>query len=312
MKQYANLHFHSTHSDGVYTPAELARLAKAEGYAAIALADHDTVTGNAECQREAQALGLRYIFAAEFSTASESYGASFHIVGMDFDPTFAPMAEYLEHMSYREAHQTKVLFERGVANGYLRDITWEEVLAYNEGITWLCNEHVFRAMKAKGLLCDLDYGDFFKNVYGVHRNEVPDAYDFLEPHELIDLIHRAGGLAIVAHPIGQLRYLDRLIADGIDGVEVWHPDLPREEQLEALTLAIEHGLFVSGGSDHSGLMGGQYDRYEDPRSSVHWIEPRTAGTGELFFEELLTRTLSPRVERESYLADFRREPGEIF
>ena len=209
MKQYANLHFHSTHSDGVYTPVELAHLAKAEGYAAIALADHDTVTGNAECQREAQALGLRYIFAAEFSTASESYGASFHIVGMDFDPTFAPMAEYLEHMSYREAHQTKVLFERGVANGYLCDITWEE-------------------------------------------------------------------------------------------------------QLEALTLAIEHGLFISGGSDHSGLMGGQYDRYEDPRSSVHWIEPRTAGTGELFFEELLTRTLSPRAERERYLADFRRELAEIF
>ena len=86
MKQYANLHLHSTHSDGVYTPAELVRIAKDEGYRALALTDHDTTTGNADMRRECEAAGLDFIFGCEFSSPWRERRINFHIVGFDFDP----------------------------------------------------------------------------------------------------------------------------------------------------------------------------------------------------------------------------------
>lgn len=281
MKLYANLHSHTTHSDGVYTPAELVRVAKAEGYRAVAISDHDTVTGFAEAAAECERLKMETLFACEFSV-TEGY----HLVGMNFDPTYPKMHTYLEGMSYRESHQSRTLFERGVASGYLKNITWDEVRAYNKGITWLCNEHVFRTMKAKGLVTDLDYPDFFETVYGAHRNEVPPAYDFLPAKELIALVRAAGGIVIHAHPHGQLRDVPELVAAGLSGIEVFHQDMTREDRIVALHLAEQYDLFVSGGSDHEGLCGGQYARYPEPEKTRYYAPPCSLGTTEFFFREL--------------------------
>ena len=76
MKQYANLHLHSTHSDGVYTPAELVRIAKDEGYRALALTDHDTTSGNADMRLECEKAGLDFIFGCEFSSPWRNEGIS--------------------------------------------------------------------------------------------------------------------------------------------------------------------------------------------------------------------------------------------
>ena len=73
MKLYANLHLHSTHSDGVYTPAELARLAFEEGYKAAALTDHDAVSGNFEFMAACKELGMESLFGIEFSAKTELY-----------------------------------------------------------------------------------------------------------------------------------------------------------------------------------------------------------------------------------------------
>ncbi|MBR4033497.1 MAG: PHP domain-containing protein, partial [Clostridia bacterium] len=137
MKQYANLHLHSTHSDGVYTPAELVRIAKDEGYRALALTDHDTTTGNADMRRECEAAGLDFIFGCEFSSPWRERRMNFHIVGFDFDPEYPEMKEYLAQRSFCEAEQTRILFERGLSEGLIHGIAWEEVLEYNKGVTWL-------------------------------------------------------------------------------------------------------------------------------------------------------------------------------
>ena len=70
MKLYANLHTHSTHSDGGFSPRRLAQAAKEEGYGAVAVTDHDTVTGYQELREECEKLGLETIFGAEFSSPS--------------------------------------------------------------------------------------------------------------------------------------------------------------------------------------------------------------------------------------------------
>ena len=287
MKVYANFHNHTTHSDGVYTPEELVAIAADEGYRALSITDHDTYTGNAEAEAACRAAGIAFMPGIEFSTRSKAMHHWFHMTAFHFDPEYPEMKEYLARLSAREAHQTEVLFRRGLEIGYLHDITWDEVLEYNAGITWLCNEHVFRTMKHKGMVTDLDYPEFFDTLFGKHRAEVPPLCDFMEVEELIPLVHRAGGIICVAHPSTQLHLIDDLAAIGLDGIEVWHSLLDADQRREALDAARRNDLFVSGGSDHEGLCGGAYLRYEHPEETEFWFPPLTLGTTAFFAEELL-------------------------
>jgi predicted metal-dependent phosphoesterase TrpH len=102
LKQYASLHMHSTHSDGVYTPKELVEIGKNEGYKALSLTDHDTITGNAEVMEECKKAGLDAIFGIEFSTESEEFKRGFHITAFNFDPEYPPMKKYLADMAFRQ------------------------------------------------------------------------------------------------------------------------------------------------------------------------------------------------------------------
>ena len=293
LKQYASLHMHSTHSDGVYSPKELVEIGKKEGYKALALTDHDTVTGNAEVMGECKKAGLDAIFGIEFSSECAEFKRGFHITAFNFDPEYPEMKEYLYKLSEKETDQTRQLFHRGVEIGYIKGITWEEVLEYNKGITWLCNEHVFRAMKAKGLITDLDYPEFFETCFGKYRSMVPPTCEFMEAEELIPLIHRAGGIAVLAHPNNQLRCVERLVEMGLDGIEIWHSLLDIKERRAALELAKKYDLYVSGGCDHEGLLGGEYARYEHPEDTIYWLEPLSAGTQEFFFNEIKNMKKSP-------------------
>ena len=301
LKLYASLHLHSTHSDGVYTPAELAEVGKNEGYGALALTDHDTVTGNADMKRECEARGLECIFGVEFTTHSPVLDRDFHMTAYHFDPEYPEMKEYLWQMSERETDQTRQLFKRGVEIGYIKDITWEEVLEYNKGVSWLCNDHVFRAMKAKGLVTDLDYHDFFYTCFGPHRSEIPPKYPFMNAEELIPLVHRAGGIILIAHPHTQLDCLEYLVSLGLDGTEIWSSNLDGRERRCALELARKYDLFVGGGSDHEGILGGEYIHYEKPEESPIWFLPCTLGTTKFFFEEI--RDAKKSLDRDKVFAE---------
>ena len=288
MRVYANLHTHSTHSDGAYSPRKIAEIAKNEGYGALAITDHDTFTGNAEAAEACRELGLCCIPGIEFSLKGAAFKTWFHMTAFHFDPEYPEMKEYLRQLSERETHQTEVCFHRGVREGFIEGITWDEVLDYNRGITWLCNEHVFRAMQAKGIADILDYPAFFENVYGKHRAEVPPLHDFMQAEDMISLVHRAGGIIFLAHPFTpqQMQCVPELAKIGLDGIEVWHSDLDAKMRREALAAAGEHDLFISGGSDHSGLCGGQYERYADPTETQFYFPPQTLGTTEFFFREI--------------------------
>jgi hypothetical protein len=181
-----------------------------------------------------------------------------------------------------------------VKNGGIAGITWDEVLEFNRGIAWLCNNHVFNAMLAKGLVKQENYMAWFIENFEVQRGYFPPSYDFKPLPELIELIKAAGGFAIVAHPHGFLDDIDDLIELGIVGLEVCHPDLTEDEQKRALAIALEKGLFIGGGSDHSGLCGGYYGSYpseEELKKSCHYIPALSAGTSKEYFEELKTRKL---------------------
>ena len=145
-------------------------------------------------------------------------------------------------------------------------------------------------MKAKGLKTDIDYPDFFSKVYGRRRSQVVPPYAFLSAEDIVSLIRRAGGIAIVAHPHNQLRFADELVKIGIEGLEVWHHMLKDDERNEALRVALKYDMLVSGGADHAGLCGGQYARYEHPEETEYYFEPCTLGTTKAFFDEIKSGT----------------------
>lgn len=209
-----------------------------------------------------------------------------------FDPEYPAMKEYLEGMALRETDQTEKLTKRALEEGLLTGITWEEVREFNKGIEWLCNEHVFRLLEHKGLKTKLDYPEYFDTVFGARRSTIPPAFNFKELQELIDLVHDAGGIILVAHPHNQLHLIDELLKMGIDGMEVWHPDLTEEEKVEAYKIALEKGIYISGGSDHSGLCGGEYENYSDPKESHFYLEPASVGTTKEHFDEIKNRKIN--------------------
>jgi len=106
----------------------------------------------------------------------------------------------------------------------------------------------------------------------------------------VNLIKMAGGFAVCAHPSKRhLGMIDMLLSAGIEGLEVLHPDLSDEEKELSRKICLERGLFISGGSDHSGLCGGYYGSFESEealKASPLYIEPLTAGVEEKYYREL--------------------------
>lgn len=297
MKLYANLHTHSTHSDGVYTPQELVAVAKAEGYQALAITDHDTVTAYPELKAACEKEGMDCIFGAEFSSISPEVAGrpndcgEFHITAYHFDPAYPAMKRYLDALSWRKAEMTKRIFDRGVQRGTIPSITWADVEACNPGVTYLCNNHVFAAMQKMGLAKANEYLAFYHaNWDDKYMFKPIIEYKWVE--DVIGLIRDAGGIPVLAHPAGQLEFVDMLLEAGLQGIEAWHPDVPADQQDQAYRIGLEKGLYISGGSDHSGLCGGLYCNYEDPRQSPYYMEPCSAGTTFEYFMEIKNRKLN--------------------
>ena len=126
LKHYANLHTHSIHSDGRYTPEELARIAKELGYGAIAVTDHDAVTGNALLKKACEELGLEWIYGSEICARLETTKRLMHLTAFHFDAEHPPLKEYLRQMGERYTGIIKYLFDKGVESGGIQGVSWNE------------------------------------------------------------------------------------------------------------------------------------------------------------------------------------------
>lgn len=300
MKIYANLHTHSNHSDGGYSPRDLARTAKAEGYGAVAVTDHDTVTGYAELREECEKLGLETVFGAEFSSPSKLLPAkegvrtennSFHICGYGFDPEYPGMKQYLLELGAQKAAQTRQIYDMAVEKGLIRGIEWEEIIALNPGKTWISGSQFFIAMQAKGLLEEKDRSWLSREVFRPLRAKAMPCV-FRQEHEIIQLIRDAGGIAVLAHPHEQLQFIEPLMEMGIEGLEACHWLLTEEEQVSALKIGLEKNLYISGGSDHHGWCSGYYERYETPEQCPYYSPALSFGTAKEYFNEIKNKRLS--------------------
>lgn len=242
-----DLHCHSTASDGVLTPTEVVLRAKQNNVDVLALTDHDSIAGLDEARNEAQQQGITLINGVEISTMWQNRGI--HIVGLGFDKTSPEMTALLEK-------QAELRLKRAVKIGEkLADLGIENAF---EGARSLASGEVTRAHYARYLV-QIGKVSNDNQAFKRYLSSGKPAFvqsEWVDIATAIEVIHQAGGLAVLAHP---LRYnmtnswLKRLIVDfkqwGGDGLEVAGcGQNPQQRQLLA-RWANEYQLLASAGSD---------------------------------------------------------------
>jgi predicted metal-dependent phosphoesterase TrpH len=243
--RYVDLHSHSTASDGAATPSALVAAARQAGLAAIALTDHDTIGGLREAAAAAAGSDLRVVPGVELS-AVDATGET-HLLGLhlaDLAPLGARLAELREMRRLRAERIVQRLNALGVR------LTMEDVLAQAAGGA-IGRPHVARALIARGWAEDIR-GAFDRYLAAGRPAFVQK--ERLSLADAIEMVRRAGGLAVLAHP-GSTATADRLKALmtlGLDGVEVRHPSHDDAECGRILALTDRLGLLPSGGSDWHG------------------------------------------------------------
>ena len=261
--RHVDLHAHSTASDGAFPPADVVGHAATVGLVALALTDHDTVDGVPEATAAGERLGVRVIAGVELSAFDGP--REVHLLGLHLvDPTGmeAGLATFRSARRARAEEIVQRLNRLGVP------VTLDAVLS-EAGEGAIGRPHVARAIVAGGWV--RDQREAFDRFLGSGRPA------FVEKHRLtirdaIAMVHRAGGIAVFAHPgpEGVRARIEPLVALGLDGLEVRHPSHTAEDVARLQALVDFFGLVPSGGSDWHGATEG----------------PRTIGNQRVPFEWL--------------------------
>jgi predicted metal-dependent phosphoesterase TrpH len=241
-----DLHLHSTCSDGSSTPEEVVQRAARLGLKFISLTDHDSVSGVAAAQKAGEALGVQVVPGAELSAQYE--GCDVHILAYFVDHTseslIGSLSRYQDERRNRAERIVKRLNHLGVK------VSFEQVLAKANGAS-IGRPHVADVLVEQGV-CFSPNEAFYKYL-GYGKAAYEEKY-MMSPSEAVEVIHKAGGVAVLAHPILYQSddLLPGLFEEGLDGIEVWHIKHKSEDSRRYGAFAEEHGLLKSGGSDCHG------------------------------------------------------------
>jgi predicted metal-dependent phosphoesterase TrpH len=248
-ERFADLQLHSSASDGSDAPSEVVRRAARKGFAAIALTDHDTMEGVPEAAEAAAAHGIELIAGCELSTLDDrerqvdilAYGIDVH------DAEFQATLNTIRSGRLGRAH---LMVQRLNELGY--PVSWDRVkaIAVTENIG---RPHVARAMVEAGVVSSMKEAFTAEFILDGGRCYVQRVK--ISPAEAIEQIHRAGGVAVAAHP-GRTgltgEEVESLVSSGLDGLEVHYPRHSKAETIRFLELAGRYHLLVTGGSDDHG------------------------------------------------------------
>ncbi|MFY9713516.1 MAG: PHP domain-containing protein [Microbacterium sp.] len=247
----ADLHMHSNHSDGTEAPAEVVRQAHAYGIRTAALTDHDRTTGWDEAAAAAGELDMTFIPGMELSAKHE--WRSVHVLGYLFDPDDAALRVETDRIRGDRIGRAERIV-RNIARDY--DLHWDDVLAQTMLDATVGRPHIADALVARGIVRDRT--EAFDGI--LHPRE-----GYYEPHyapdplTAVQLITRAGGVAVIAHPVTSGRdrmmpvaFIEQLIAAGLGGFEIDHRENTEAGKRMLRELAVKHDLIVTGSSDYHG------------------------------------------------------------
>ncbi|MDD3279490.1 MAG: PHP domain-containing protein [Lachnospiraceae bacterium] len=251
MEKLIDLHVHSNCSDGTLSPEELVAYALEKNLSAMALTDHDTVDGISRAQTAAENTGLELIPGIELST--EHWKKDIHILGLGINIYNQIFLEELKHFQNSRNIRNDKMIAR--LQEYQIAITADDMLAAFPNCVWT-RAHFARFLLEHGYVGSLT--EAFDRYLGDHAPcFVPR--EKVTPLQAIELIHNAGGYAILAHPLlyhlsdSNLEILvDELCQHGLDGIEAIYSTYRFSDESRMKQLAGRHGLSITGGSDFHG------------------------------------------------------------
>jgi predicted metal-dependent phosphoesterase TrpH len=244
-----DLHVHSSVSDGVLSPAGVIDRAAELGLTVIALTDHDNVDGIVPATKAADKYtSLTFIPGLEISTDTTT--GEVHILGYYIDHTNPELLAALERLRNSRLTRARKMIEKLEELGM--PIEWERVKELS-GYGSVGRPHIAQALLEKGHI------EAIKDAFSKYIAFGGPAYvprEKMSPSEAVELIIRAGGLAVLAHPINipdLESLLVKLVNAGLTGIESYYKDYTTAERESLVKLAEKYGLITTGGSDYHGL-----------------------------------------------------------
>ena len=247
-----DFHTHSSASDGSDSPEELIHAAQRTGLSAIALTDHDTISGLPEFLRAAEVSGVTAVPGVEIS--ANLYNKEIHILGLFVDPVAPGLTAFLEAVRNKRNIRNQQMIEKLNIIGY--QITLEELQNAASGES-IGRPHVAELLVKKGYFTSIQeaFDNCLKRGARAYTPREP-----LPPGECINAIHAAGGLAFWAHPVygarGERatvrRFLKVLVPLGLDGLEVYYSSFTERQTVMLNEMAQEFGILRTGGTDYHG------------------------------------------------------------
>jgi predicted metal-dependent phosphoesterase TrpH len=262
-----DLHTHTRYSDGTFTPLELIALARERGLDIVAVTDHDTTAGLDEALAAGEELAVEVVPGVEFSTLHGSEGV--HILCYFMDRDAPELVAELRRLQEDRFSRGERMVARLQQLGY--PISFERVRDIAHGGN-IVRPHVAQALVEAGVVPTVKDA-FSDDLIGSGGRAYVEKHA-LDPVDAIGLIHRSGGVCVLAHP-GTFRetspvaedLIDRLAGAGLDGLEASHPEHTPDAEARYVAKAESLGLFWTGSSDCHGT------RYDPVRLGVRTTPP---------------------------------------
>ena len=257
-----DFHMHSIYSDGVKSPEELLRHALDCNLSMMALTDHDEIDGIKALRTAQEQLDpektIKFINGCEFS--ADYKDKSIHILGYRFDETNKELRDFIEYFKSKREERIDEIIKRCNNVGYC--ISKDDLLKKFPKTQAYGRPHIGQLLIDGGYAKDIN--DVFKDIL---RKDSPCYVPKvkIEVPYIIDIIHKAGGLAVMAHPklVTSDEYVVEMLAYDFDGMEVYHTKHNDDDVKRYKALAKEHNLFITGGSDYHGIPGKAPDKFGD-------------------------------------------------
>jgi len=242
------LHLHTNKSDGAFTPKDLVYFLYTKGIKVISITDHDSVEGIEEGLREARILGIELIPGIELS--AEYKGEEVHVLGYYIDTKSEFLQNYLK--KFREARKERFLkmLEKLKKLGIELEVDLERFDSEKS----IGRPHLAQELVKGGFVSSVE--EAFQKYLGDNGPAYVKKFK-IEVSEAIEIIHKSGGIAVLAHPGLLNRFeevIDLSVLSGIDGIEVFHPKNPQYMEDRLREIAFKNNLMITGGTDFHGTL----------------------------------------------------------
>jgi len=242
----ADLHCHTTASDGLLSPTELVQLAAKLGLKGIGITDHDTIQGWKEAEQAGADYKIQILKGIELNT--NWYGKEVHILGYEPDSSSNYLTDKLSVLRNARESRMEEILDRFMDLGINISVTEVQQFAQGESIG---RPHIAQVLIERGFVRNIREG--FDRYIGIGAPAYVPSYK-LTPVEGIHLIREAHGVAVLAHP-GVHRLDEEIpawVKVGLQGIEVFHSEHNKEDERRYLEIAHEYRLLTTGGSDFHG------------------------------------------------------------